>query len=220
MQNQNFSLAVFSTPHLQVFGHVLAVKSNSLEFLQPSCLVMASTGLSNCIFLYPCFYFPHRFLQKNGDIDLDKNENAFDGTMWSQAIWALKMIILVQSDLLRQGSVCVCLCLPASSVLWMALFVSLGVCKGFSPFAPCQLAASVLTVLAGLFILNSYGFVVTKNITWDLLRCAYVLCMHTMFSWSLQRPQIFDTENINKSLHLDMPVRANVFCSYSCPPPF
>lgn len=60
---------------------------------------------------------------------------------------------------------CMCLCLSASYVLRMALFVSLGECKGFPPFAPCQLAASVLTVLPGLFVLNSYGFVVTKNIT-------------------------------------------------------
>ena len=166
VQNQNFSQAVFNTSHLQVVGHVLATKANSLEFLQSSCLVMASTGLSNCIFLYPCFYFPHRFLQKNGDIDLDKNENAFDGTMWSQAIWALKMITVVQSDLLRRGFVCacVCVCLLPMCYEWL-FFVSLGLCKGFSPFAPCQLAASVLTVLAVLFILNSYGFVVTKNIT-------------------------------------------------------
>lgn len=123
VQTQNLSLAVFSTPHMQVFGHVLAVKSNSLEFLQPSCLVMVSTGLSNCIFLYPCFYFPHWFLQKSGDIDLDKNENAFDGTMWSQAIWALKMIIPVQSDLLRQGSVCACVCVCLLPLCYEWLFL-------------------------------------------------------------------------------------------------
>lgn len=75
---------------------------------------------------------------------------------------------------------CMCLCLSASSVLQMALFVSLGVYRGFSPFAPFQLVSSVLTVLAGLLILNSYGFVVTKNITRDLLRCVYILCMHTI----------------------------------------
>lgn len=59
VENWNFPLAVFSTPHLQVVGHVLAAKANSLAFLQSSCLVMASMGLSNCVFLYTCFYFPH-----------------------------------------------------------------------------------------------------------------------------------------------------------------
>lgn len=117
VQSQNFSLAVSSVHQLQVVGHALAAKASGFELLQSFCLVMAATVLSSCIFLYPCFYFPHRFLWKNSDIDLDKNENAFDGTMWSQTIWALKMITLVQSDLLRWGFVCMCLCVPAFDVL-------------------------------------------------------------------------------------------------------
>lgn len=53
-----------------------------------------------------------------------------------------------------------CLCLPASYVLWKALFSSLAVCTGFSAFALCQFAASVLTVVTGLLIFISYSFVV------------------------------------------------------------
>lgn len=41
---------------------------------------------------------------------MDKNGNAFDSTMWCQAIWALKMITLIQSNLLRREFVCACVC--------------------------------------------------------------------------------------------------------------
>lgn len=123
----------------------LAAKARNLEFLQSYCLVMTSKGLSNSIFLYTFFLLICR--GKSGDIDLDKNENISDGTMWSQTIWALKMIALVQSDLLRQGSVCACV-FACFLYLQMALFGSLERVKGFPP---CSLSAfsSFLTALTG-----------------------------------------------------------------------
>lgn len=126
--------------------------------------------------------FSTLILQKNGDIDLDKNGNAFDSTMWCQAIWALKMITLIQSNLLRREFVCACVCVCLLPMSYERLFFqALQVCTGFSAFALCQFSASVLTVVTGLLIFISYSFVVSKSITWDLSAhtcCACVLCAH------------------------------------------
>lgn len=213
--NPKFFLFVFLVPLIYELLDIAASQKSGVPTVILPC--HGFQRLSNCISLYTYFYFPHWFLQKNGDIDLDKNENAFDGTMWSQAIWALKVIALVQSDLLRQGFVCACVCVCLLPMSAKGSFWKLGCVKGFPPWSVSFLPLSSL--LPGLFILNSCSFVVIKTTVWDLLRFACMLCTYILYMclWSLRRYQITDTESINKLLYVDMPVWANAFCSYPCP---
>lgn len=158
---QNFSQATFSTPHLQVIGHVLAAKANSLEFLQSSCLVMAFTGSVTASSSMLASILHIDFCRKMVTSIWIKTKMLLMAPCGGRQCGHLKWLPLFNltcsgGDLCVHVSVFVCFLYATNGS-----FFSLGVCRGFSPFAPCQLASSVLTVLPGLLILNSYGFVVT-----------------------------------------------------------
>lgn len=175
--NPKFFLFVFLVPLIYELLDIAASQQSGVPTVILPC--HGFQRLSNCISLYTYFYFPHRFLQKNGDIDLDKNENAFDGTMWSQAIWALKVIALVQSDLLRQGFVCACVCVCLLPMSAKGSFWKLGCVKGFPPWSVSFLPLSSLFYLGCSFW--TPAALLWLKLLYETFSDLHACCVHTYY---------------------------------------